>query len=121
MEKLEAERKAKIAADHEEMAKMIDARLEEFDGKLTTMAEEAYKEKKDPKESVDEAFKKLMREEGPKAPAPKGDAKPEEKKDGPQKLEAKKAGGPAKAPDAKKPEAKDAKKADAKKPEEKKK
>ena len=66
------------------MAKLIDARLEEYDGKLTTLAEEVYKDKKDPKESVDEAFKKLFREEGPKAPAAKGDepAKPE-KKDGP--------------------------------------
>ena len=83
MEKLEAERKAKIAADHEEMAKLIDARLEEYDGKLTSMSEEIYKEKKDPKESVDEAFKKLMREEGPKAPKGDGEAKPAEKKDGP--------------------------------------
>ena len=93
------------------MAKLIDARLEEYDGKLTTLSEEIYKEKKDPKESVDEAFKKLMREEGPKAPTGDGKAaKPVEKKDGPQKLEAKveaKAG--------------DAKKAEPKKPEEKKK
>ena len=72
-----------MAADHEEMAKLVDARLEEYDGKLTSLAEEIYKEKKDPKESVDEAFKKLMREEGPKAPKGDGEAKPAEKKDGP--------------------------------------
>ena len=88
MEKLEAERKAKIAADHEEMAKLIDARLEDYDGKLTSISEEIYKEKKDPKESVDEAFKKLMREEGPK-PSTGGSGKPAEKKDGAQKLVAK--------------------------------
>lgn len=104
MEKLEAERKAKIAADHEEMAKLIDARLEEYDGKLTSMSEEIYKEKKDPKESVDEAFKKLMREEGPKAPSG-GSAKPAEKKDGPQKLVTK-AGDAAKKAAPAKPEEK---------------
>ena len=94
------------------MAKLIDARLEEYDGKLTTLSEEIYKEKKDPTESVAEAFKKLMREEGPKAPSGDGAAKPVEKKDGPHKLEAKagdaKKAAPAKAepkkPDAKKPE-----------------